>query len=275
MTIIRKHIETFEEAIALAFRETRLEGMKPEVSRLFAAMLDTISRQEVKKLVTSAVRNQYGKDTEWDISNWWQVAVPLPRYEARGLPSLIVETRAYSVASVEVTRGWGRRSWHIALVEPLGKPRMTLLPLCFLQALLDGNEDRYRIVGKDGRWTLREVAGLKQPLRLHDDFVNQLHHVFRLEPVADWLDDFGSRGHSLVPLVVGSLLGLMHRGDSASVPIEQQAYSREMLIDIITGMGYGVARAQRVLERAEPELRAGMTLEEATRIVLKHISEEV
>ncbi len=275
MTLITEHIKSLEDAIALAIREAQVQGMKPEASRLFAAVLDTVSRQEVEKLVTSAVKSQYGKDAEWDIGGWWQVAVPLPRYEGRGLPGLIVETRAHLVASVEVTPRWSRRSWHIASIEPLGKPQTTLLPLCFLLALLDGNEDRYRIVGKDGAWTLREIAGLKQPLRLHDDFVNRLRRVFRMKPVADWLDDFGLRGQSLVPLVVGSLLGLMYRGDSASVPLEQQAYSREMLIEIVTGMGYGIARAQRLLERAEPELRAGMTLEEATRIVLKHISEEV
>ena len=276
MTIRREYIETFEEAIPLAFREAPVEGMKPEVAYLFTAMLDQkISRQEVERLVNSAVKGQYGKDTEWDISDWWQVAVPSPRYEARGLPSLIIETRAYVIASVEVTPGWSRRSWHIAIVEPLGKPQTIVLPLCFLQALLDGDEDRYRVVGKDGSWTLREIAGLKQPLRLHDDFVNELRLVFRLKPVADWLDDFGSRGRSLMPLVVGSLLGLMYRGDSTSVPVEQQAYSRETLIEIITGMGYGIARAHRVLERAEPELRAGMPLEEATRIVLKYIGEEV
>jgi len=188
---------------------------------------------------------------------------------------LIVETRTYLAGSVEVSPGGSRKWWHIALVEPLGKPQITVLPLCFLLALLDGKEDRYRIVGKDGQWTLREVAGMKQPLRLHDDFVNQLRHSFKLKPVVDWLDDFGSRGHKLAPLVVGSLLGLRHQRDGASVPLGQQAYSQEMLINIITGMGYGIARAQRVLERAEPELRPGMTLEEATRIVLKHISEEV
>lgn len=276
MTIRRDYIETFEEAIPLAFWEAQVEGMKSEVAHLFATMLDQrISRQEVERLVTSAVKSQYGKDAEWNISNWWQVAVPSPRYEARGLPSLVIVTRAYVVASVEVTPGWSRGSRHITVVEPLGKPQTTVLPLCFLQALLDGDEDRYRAVGKDGRWTLREIAGLKQPLRLHDDFVNELRHVFRLKPVADWLEDFGSRGRSLAPLVVGSLLGLMYRGDSASVPTEQQAYSRETLVEIITGMGYGIARAQKVLQRAEPELRAGMTLEEATRIVLKHISEEV
>jgi len=92
--------------------------------------------------------------------------------------------------------------------------------------------------------------------------------------VADWLEDFGSQGHGLVPLVVGALLGLRYRSATNSLPAGQQPYSHEALIEVITGMGYSTARAQKVLERAEPELRAGMTLEEAIRIVLRHIGEE-
>ncbi|RLC60834.1 MAG: hypothetical protein DRI01_09555 [Chloroflexi bacterium] len=274
MTVIRDYIENSDEAISLAIREAQVEGMKPQVTELFSVIIDTVSQREVEKLVAAAAKSQYGKDAKWDIGHWWQVVVPLPRYESRSLPALIIETRAYLVAPAEVSPGCSRRWWPITLVEPVGKPQLVVLPLCFLLALLDGNEDRYRIVGKDGQWTLREIAGLKQPLRLHDDLVDGLRHVFRMKPVADWLDDFGPRGHRLVPLVVGSLLGLMYQGESASVPLERQAYSQEMLIEIITSMGYGIARARRVLERAEPELGPQMTLEEATRVVLKYISEE-
>jgi hypothetical protein len=166
-------------------------------------------------------------------------------------------------------------SHHVAVVELMGKPQRTVLPLCFLRALLGDDLARYRIVGKDSMWTSWEVAGLKQPLRLHDKLVGGLRDVFKLKPVADWLEDFGSHGQSLVPLVVGALLGLSHQSASASLPVERQPYSQETLIEVITGMGYGTARARKVLERVEPELRVGMTLEEATRIVLRHIGEEV
>ena len=55
-------------------------------------------------------------------------------------------------------------------------------------------------------------------MRLHDKFVNGLRHLFKLKPVADWLEDFGSQGLGLVPLVVGALLGLRYRGASNSLP---------------------------------------------------------
>jgi hypothetical protein len=274
MTITREDIKTCEEAIALAFREAKVEDMKAEVADLFGMMVDGIPQQQVTKVVGTAVKAQYGKDVEWEIDNWWQVPVPLPRYEASSLPSLVVETIVHLVASVEITSGWSGRSWHIALIEPLGKSQKTVLPLCFVEALLDGDEGRYRIVGKEGGWTLREIGGLKDPLRLHDSFVAQLREVFKARPVADWLDDFGARGHALAPLVVGSLLGLMCQGNSALVPPEEQACDHETLIQIATSLGYGVATAKKALQWAEPELKAAMNLEEKIRILLKYISEE-
>jgi hypothetical protein len=118
------------------------------------------------------------------------------------------------------------------------------------------------------------VAGLRQPLRLHDGLVSGLRRVFKLKPIADWLEDFGSYGQSLVPLVVGAMLGLVYRDADTAVPVEQQPWTRERLLEVVTGMGYSTVRGERVLERAEPELRAGMTLEEAIRTVLKYIGKE-
>lgn len=88
MAIVRGYIDGFEEAAHLAFREARAGDMKPEVAALFATMLEPgCSPQEVEKLVGSAFRGRYGKETGWDIERWWQVPVPSPRYQVRGLPT--------------------------------------------------------------------------------------------------------------------------------------------------------------------------------------------
>jgi hypothetical protein len=277
MTVTRGYVETFDEAITLAFREAQVQGMKPEVAHLFGSMLERAAWQaEVQKLVNNAVKGHYGKEAKWDIEEWWPVPVATPRYEARGLPSLAFETRVYLVASVQVSisNGWDRNRRYITVIEAPAKPQTTLLPLCLLQALLDGNEHRYRVVGKDGSWTSLEIVGLKQPVRLHEGFKDNLREVFRHKPVADWVDDFGMHGRSLAPTIVGALLGMRYRQVSASLPTEQQPCSREALVAVMTSLGYGTARAQRAVERAEPELRAGMTLAEATPIVLRHITEE-
>jgi hypothetical protein len=104
--------------------------------------------------------------------------------------------------------------------------------------------------------------------------VSTLSRTFKLKPLADWLEDFGSRGRSLMPLVVGTMLGLMYRDAGASLPIEEQPPSYEFLVDLVTGLGYGTRRAERVLELAEPELRTARTKEEAARIVVKYLGKE-
>jgi len=176
MTIMTGYIDTFEEAAQLAFLEAQAIGVKPEVAALFATMLEPgCPQQEAEKLVGSAIRGQYGKATKWDIEEWWQVPVTSPRYEARGVPRLIMETKAYMVACVEITPGWSRRTWYVSVVQPLGKPQTTLLPLCFLRALLDGDLDRYQIAGKDGPWLRRwQSTGLK--LRQGQSCVSRTRH---------------------------------------------------------------------------------------------------
>jgi len=275
MTVIKGNVGTLKEAIPLVFRTARVEGMQPEVVHLFRTMLERQeSKAQVLKLIGGVVRNNYGKEAGWRDAHWWEVPVPTPIYEARGMPSLIFETRTYVVASMLVDADRFRSSRHISVVEALAKPQTTLLPLCFLQALLDGKEQRYPVVGKDGDWTSWDILGLKQPIRIHDKFRSELVNTLRRKPVADWLDDFGSAGRSLAPIIIGVLLGLRYRRATASLPVEQQPWNRETLLEVITSLGYSTARAQGVLAQAEPELRPGITLEEATRTVLKYIAGE-
>ena len=40
MSITRAYIDSFEEAIPLAFHEAEVKGMKSEMARLFATMVD-------------------------------------------------------------------------------------------------------------------------------------------------------------------------------------------------------------------------------------------
>ncbi|MDP2948564.1 MAG: hypothetical protein Q8P22_03395, partial [Chloroflexota bacterium] len=92
MTIVRGYINRFEEAARLAFAEAQAGDMKPEAAALFATTLDPgMTRGEVEKLVGAAVRSAYGKGHEWEVEKWWQVPVPLPRYELRDVPCLVVE----------------------------------------------------------------------------------------------------------------------------------------------------------------------------------------
>jgi hypothetical protein len=276
MTVANTFVDSFEDAARLVFREAAAEGMKPEVATLFGSGLDRGGlRQEMERVVASAIKARYGKGAWWEIEEWWLVPVPRPRYEARALPCLVVESKVHGVAAVEVVPERSRRRGYITVVQPLAKPQTTLLPLHFLRALLDGDLDRYRKVGKDGLWTSWEVVGLKQPLRLHDSLVEGLTQTFKVKPVPRWLEDFGPHGRAVMPPVCGVLLGLMYRDISASLPPEQQPCNLEELLPMVTSLGYSTTRAKRWVKQAEPEFRPGMSKEEALRIILKYIDKEI
>lgn len=272
MTIITRRVETFGDAIALGFSEAQVKGTAADIARLFAPLVDRSAFEHgVEKLITAGMKQRYGKDVRWRIDNWWLVPVPSPRYDARPVPSLLIDTKVYQVGSVQVAPVL-RQPYHVTVVELAGKLPTTQLPLVFLQAILDGTEDSYRIVGIDGSWVSYEVTGLKHPLRLNREFLDGLREVFRSQCVADWLDGFGPHGRNVVPVVVGTMYGMQYAGTGEASPPGQPALSRETLINVITSLGYSTAEAQQVLKRSEPDIKPGMSLEEATLVMLQHIA---
>ncbi|MDP3061848.1 MAG: hypothetical protein Q8O40_01355 [Chloroflexota bacterium] len=275
MTIVRGYINRFDQAAGLAFAEAQASDMKPEAAALFATTLEpAITHGEVKKLVSAGVRSAYGKGCEWEIERWWQVPVPMPRYEASEIPCLIVEGQVYVVCRVDVSPEPSDNSRRTSIVMTAGKLQKTTLPLFFLRSLRDGNLHHYPKVARDGGWISWRVVGTEHLLRLHDDFVGQLSRTLRVKPVADWLDDFGRRGRKLAPLVVGSLLGMMYQPTTTTLPLERQPVTREQLVAVITSLGYSAARASKLIEKAAHELVPGMALEDATRILLKYAAQE-
>jgi hypothetical protein len=79
---------------------------------------------------------------------------------------------------------------------------------------------------------------------------------------------FGSEGEAVAPLVVGSLLGLQFHGTTAPLPIGEQPFQREVVIDTLTRM-FGSARAAEMFEKSAPYLKSSMTNEEAVSFILK------
>jgi hypothetical protein len=272
MAIIEGRTGSLAEAVKIAIMEAQATDMNPDITQLFGTVLDRkADREQMREITIGSLRKQYGKGVRWRVDDWWLIAVPLPLYEARGVPCLVVETSSWLVVSARVTPEWSKESRDATIVSPWGKPVKTVLPLSFLESLLDGTEDRYRIVGKDGAWTLLEVAGLKQPLRLNDDFIEGLKDVLDIKPLADWLDDFGKRGRTLCPLVVGTMLGLIYRDKNALLPIEEQPLDIETLTAAANSLGYSTARVEKAIERAGTELRPEMSIKEALPILLRYV----
>ena len=239
--------------------------MSVETANLFNSAID-VNRlhAEGEKSISTTVHGRYGRNASWHGELWF---VPLPqlRYDALPFPQLTftIQGCLVSAINVEIIDG----VYRVTVVGPVGKVNRLILPMSLLQAILDDDLERFEIVGKDGICTSWSLPGYKEALRLPNDFVTKLSGVLRLKSVASWLRDFGSQGESVAPQVVGSLLGLQFCGVTEQVSLGEQVWSQDIVIDTLTQM-FGTVRARGMLEQAVPYLNAGMTNEEAVRLIL-------
>lgn len=262
---------SFREATLLAFQESGLGDMSPEVADLFAwsSHADKLG-DEAEKSIGSAIRGRYGRNATWDDERWF-IPVPHLRYDARDLPQLIIQIGTYLVAAAEVETA--RDYYSITLVGPVSKPETLSLPLSFLQAMLDDDLGRFQVIGKDGTNTTWDVASLNEAVRLPNDFLARLCNVLSRQSVAAWLQEFGSQGQSIAPLVVGTLLGLQFHGAAEALPMGAQLWRREIVMDTLTQM-FGKARAKEMFQRVALHLKLNMTNEEAIRCILQEAGKE-
>lgn len=263
-----KKAHNFAEGALLALREAGATDMAPEVAILFASAVPGRRLEaEAQERVSRVLRQHYGKEPGWS-GEQWLIPVPSLRFDARGLPSLAAECQVYVVAAGVVKPGWGSRVYPVTVVGPLAKPFTLSLPFVFLQALLDEDLDRFPVVTKDGEHTSWEVPGHKGSVQLPNGFVTQLGATLRRMPLAGWLEKFGTPGRSLAPLVVGAMLGWQSRPPEGSAP-GQEPYTWEALQGTLESMGFTTRERQIMCGRASPDLRRGMTLEEALKVVLR------
>jgi hypothetical protein len=261
-----KRVRNFEEAAALAFQEAGVGDISAGVADLFVSIADaTKLRTEAERSISAAIRDKYRGKPRWQ-GKWWCVPVPMLSYEAKDIPHLKIESKTYLVAlgEVETTDD----SYSVTLVGAIGKPETLVIPMVFLQAILDGDLGRFNILAKGGSHTTWEMPGAK-PVQLPNDFVNKLAEIFRRKSVAMWLDEFGSQGRSVAPLIVGSLLGLQFQDRAQAVPLGQQPWTTDQLVKAPEGMAYTSSEARELVNRAAPGLRVDYSLEEAIRLVLQ------
>ena len=209
MRFVSGYITGISEAIGLVLREAGRSDMSQEAVELFLSSVDSSRLQiEGEKMVDTEVRRRYGRNARWQGKLWF---VPLPqlRYEALPVPLLMFNIQPYLAAGLTIFNV--NRSPSVNLVGPIGKPEKLILPMEFLQAILDNRLDSFEIVAKDGTHTSWNVPFFREPLRLPDEFVADLSWELERKSVASWLLGFGGNGRSLMPQVVGSLLGLQFR----------------------------------------------------------------
>ncbi|MDP2950677.1 MAG: hypothetical protein Q8P22_14235 [Chloroflexota bacterium] len=260
--------DSFDEAVRLAFKEAGMADASTGIARLFASVVDSRElKVAAEDAIAAAVRRRYGRDVSWE-NRPWLVVAPSLQFDARGLPCITARCQSYVVAEAEIRTEQRGSGYPIALVGPLGKPLVLVLPLVFLDALLDDDLQRFRVVSRDGRETCWDVPAIKEPVKLPDTFVAELAGYLRRMPVVDWLWEFGAQGRRLAPLVAGVLMGLRLRQQRAG-PTEAQPWTRESVSQALAGLGLNAGEIQQMWERAAPELRSDMTMEDAIRLLLR------
>ena len=261
-------MRNFKEAATLAFREAGVGDMLPEVAELFTSAIDTDKRRdEANRVVSSTVHSRYGRNATWS-SRRWLIPVPRPGYNVQPIPQLDIAVQAYLAASMEVEAI--NHYYCMVLIGPIGKVETLILPLPFLQAVLDNDLNQFDVRGRDSTHTAWGIPGLKEALRLPDDFTAKLSGVLRLKTVAEWLLNFGSEGRKVAPWVVGTLIGLQLHGVVGPSAAVRQPYKRENVIAELTQL-YGREWAEEMFTQAAPFLRANMTDREALECILQEV----
>ena len=264
-----RQIKDFREAADLAFRDSGADDMRSSVADLFKSVTDiTKQRSEAEKNITAAIRGRYRGNPTWE-GTWWYIAVPNLGYDTRGTPHITIDLKMYLVAAGEVETG--DRCYPSALVGPIGKPEMLVIPLVLLQAILDDDLSRFVVLARSAGRTTWEVPGLK-PVELPDDLISRLSEALKRKSVAAWLSDFGSQGRSIAPLIVGALLGMQFMVTAGDIPLGEQRWTYEQLLNALKAMAYPASEAKEMVDRAMPYLRANQTLEEAIRFILQNVA---
>jgi hypothetical protein len=261
-----RRVKNFKEAVDLVFREVGADEMSLSVADLFESADYTKLRSEAERDIMAAIRGKYRGNPTWD-GKQWCVSVPKLGYDTRGTPHITIELKTYLVAAGEVETT--DRYYPVTLVGSVGKLEMLLVPIVLLQSILDDDLGRFAVLARSAGSTTWEIPGFK-PVQLPDAFIVRLSHVLKRKPVAVWLEEFGSQGRSIRPLIVGALLGLQSVGAAKTLPLGQQQWTYEQLLSALEAMAYQVSEAKAMVSRAMPCLRADQTLEEAIRIILQN-----
>jgi len=261
-----RHVKNFEKAAELAFSEAGAKDVCLSVADLFESADDTKLHSEAEKDIIAAVRGRYRGNPVWD-GKWWHVPVPKPGYDARGTPHITIDLKIYIVAAGEVETA--DTYYPVTLVGPIGKSETLAIPIVLLHAIINNDLARFSVLARSGGYTTREIPGFK-PVQLPDVFVTRLTDKLRRKSVAAWLKEFGSEGRSIMPLVVGALLGLQFMNTAEVLPLGEQRWTYEHLLSALEAMAYQANEAKEMVAHAMPYLRSDQTLEQAIRVILQN-----
>ena len=255
-----------KEAIDKVFQVTGVDGIREDIIDMFTSITsgDKIN-SEADKIISSTIRSRYGGKATWRVERWF-IPMPVLHYEGKDTPRLIIEAQVYMVATADVKTQQG--SHPIMLVEAIGKPEILAIPMVFLHAFLEKDLGRFVVIARDAAHTQWELPGTK-PVQLPNDFISKLTLMLKWQSVVDWLLEFGPQGRCVAPLVAGSLLGLAFQESTSPVPVSNQEWTTDDLVNALESMAFRHGEAGEMVSRAASRLKAGITLEEAIRLTLQ------
>ena len=255
-----------KEAVSLAFQEAGIGIMSPDVVDMFVSVAESAKTTvEIDKLIGTSVRGRYGNKASWRADRWF-VPVPKLQFQGKDIHQLVIEVNVYLVAAAVVRTA--DDSCLITLAGPVGKPEMVSIPMVFLHALLEDDLGRFAMVARDAGYTTWEVPGAK-PVRLPNDFVNELSLILKYQSAVSWLCQFGAQGRCVAPLIAGSLIGLAFQDSSQTPPANKELVTTENLVSALESLAYQPAEARELVRSVSSRLRADMTLEDAIRLTLQ------
>ena len=255
-----------KEAVSLVFQEAGIGIMSLDVVDMFVSVAENAKTSaEIDKLIGTSVRGRYGNKASWRADRWF-VPVPKLQFQGKDIHQLVIEVSVYLVAAAVVRTVDDSRL--ITLAGPVGKPEIVNIPMVFLHALLENDLGRFAMVARDAGYTTWEVPGAK-PVRLPNDFVNELTTMLKYQSVVSWLCQFGAQGRCVASLVAGSLIGLAFQDSSQTAPANKEMVTAENLVSALESLAYQPAEAKELVRMVASRLRADMTLEEAIRLTLQ------
>lgn len=262
----------FREAVVLAFREAGMDDALPNVADLFSSTIDNNKlMREADNSISSSIHRRYGRSATWE-GRRWLIPVPQLQYKASPIPHLTINVQAYIVEAVKVeTTDY---FYSATLIGPIGRAETLVLPMSWLLAILENDLGRFEITSKDATHIGWNVPGLKEAVILPNDFTTKLSTALRLKSVRGWLEEFGHQGNTVAPLVTGALIGLQLHGVIEPLPVGQQAWRREIVVDTLTRM-FGSAKAAEMFAAEAPYLRVSMSNEEVISFILKEAGRRV
>jgi len=264
-----KDVSGIDGAIRLVLKEAEWQDMSLEAVRMFLKSIDEPRLHvDAEKTLKSAVHQHYGRNTRWRYSGEGPWLVPLPhlRYDALPTSKLSFSLQPYLVTGMTILDG--KYSDHDILAGAIGKPYKLILPMVFLQAILNKSLGNFTLISKDGTSTTWNVPGLNEPLTLPDEFMTMLSSTLESKSVVSWLLSFGAQGRKLAPQVAGCLLGLQFGGKSKTLSLSEQVWSKEIIIAGLTKL-YGEQTAKMLFNRKSPYLSPNMTNEDALKAMLQ------